>query len=297
MGGGIIGLEMGTVYHALGSQIDVVEMFDQVIPAADKDVVKIFTKRIEKKFNLLLETKVTAVEAKEDGIYVSMEGKGANETRRYDAVLVAIGRTPNGKLIDAQVAGVEVDERGFIRTDKQMRTNVPHIFAIGDIVGQPMLAHKGVHEGHVAAEVIAGQKHYFDPKVIPSIAYTEPEVAWVGKTEKECKAEGISYEVATFPWAASGRAIASDCSDGMTKLIFDKNTHRVIGGAIVGTNGGELLGEIGLAIEMGCDAEDLALTIHAHPTLHESVGLAAEVFEGTVTDLPNAKSEKEKIIC
>lgn len=294
MGGGIIGLEMGTVYHALGSNIDVVEMFDQVIPAADKDVVKIFTKRIEKKFSLLLETKVTAVEAKEDGIYVSMEGKGANETRRYDAVLVAIGRTPNGKLIDAHVAGVEVDERGFIRTDKQMRTNVPHIFAIGDIVGQPMLAHKGVHEGHVAAEVIAGKKHYFDPKVIPSIAYTEPEVAWVGKTEKECKAEGINYEVATFPWAASGRAIASDCSDGMTKLIFDKDTHRVIGGAIVGTNGGELLGEIGLAIEMGCDAEDLALTIHAHPTLHESVGLAAEVFEGTVTDLPNAKAKKKK---
>ncbi|TNH06364.1 dihydrolipoyl dehydrogenase [Testudinibacter sp. TR-2022] len=294
MGGGIIGLEMGTVYHALGSKIDVVEMFDQVIPAADKDIVKIYTKRIEKKFNLLLETKVTAVEAKADGIYVSMEGKAANETRRYDAVLVAIGRTPNGKLIDAGVAGVEVDERGFIRTDKQMRTNVDHIFAIGDVVGQPMLAHKGVHEGHVAAEVIAGKKHYFDPKVIPSIAYTEPEVAWVGKTEKECKAEGINYETALFPWAASGRAIASDCADGMTKLIFDKDSHRVIGGAIVGTNGGELLGEIGLAIEMGCDAEDLALTIHAHPTLHESVGLAAEVFEGTVTDLPNAKAKKKK---
>ncbi|CAM3776867.1 dihydrolipoyl dehydrogenase [Avibacterium endocarditidis] len=294
MGGGIIGLEMGTVYHALGSNIDVVEMFDQVIPAADKDIVQIYTKRIEKKFNLLLETKVTAVEAKEDGIYVSMEGKAANETRRYDAVLVAIGRTPNGKLIDANVAGVEVDERGFIHTDKQMRTNVPHIFAIGDIVGQPMLAHKGVHEGHVAAEVIAGQKHYFDPKVIPSIAYTEPEVAWVGKTEKECKAEGINYEVAKFPWAASGRAIASDCADGLTKLIFDKDTHRIIGGAIVGTNGGELLGEIGLAIEMGCDAEDLALTIHAHPTLHESVGLAAEVFEGSITDLPNPKAKKKK---
>lgn len=294
MGGGIIGLEMGTVYHSLGAEIDVVEMFDQVIPAADKDVVSIYTKRIEKKFNLLLETKVTAVEAKEDGIYVSMEGKAANETRRYDAVLVAIGRTPNGKLIDAHVAGVEVDERGFIRTDKQMRTNVSHIFAIGDIVGQPMLAHKGVHEGHVAAEVIAGQKHYFDPKVIPSIAYTEPEVAWVGKTEKECKAEGINYEVAKFPWAASGRAIASDCADGMTKLIFDKDSHRIIGGAIVGTNGGELLGEIGLAIEMGCDAEDLALTIHAHPTLHESVGLAAEVFEGSITDLPNPKAKKKK---
>ncbi|WPC73672.1 dihydrolipoyl dehydrogenase [Vibrio porteresiae] len=295
MGGGIIGLEMGTVYHALGSQIDVVEMFDQVIPAADKDVVKVFTKRISSKFNLMLETKVTAVEAKEDGIYVSMEGKKAPaQPERYDAVLVAIGRVPNGKLLDAEKAGLQVDERGFINVDKQMRTNVPHIFAIGDIVGQPMLAHKGVHEGHVAAEVIAGQKHYFDPKVIPSIAYTEPEVAWVGKTEKEAKAEGINYEVAVFPWAASGRAIASDCSDGMTKLIFDKETHRVIGGAIVGTNGGELLGEIGLAIEMGCDAEDIALTIHAHPTLHESIGLAAEVFEGSITDLPNAKAKKKK---
>ncbi|OOF83068.1 dihydrolipoyl dehydrogenase [Rodentibacter ratti] len=293
MGGGIIGLEMGTVYHALGSEIEVVEMFDQVIPAADKDVVAIYTKQIEKKFKLMLETKVTAVEAKDDGIYVSMEGKACNDTKRYDAVLVAIGRVPNGKLIDAGKAGVEVDERGFIHVDKQMRTNVPHIFAIGDIVGQPMLAHKGVHEGHVAAEVIAGQKHYFDPKVIPSIAYTEPEVAWVGKTEKECKQEGLNYEVAKFPWAASGRAIASECSEGMTKLIFDKDTHRILGGAIVGSNGGELLGEIGLAIEMGCDAEDIALTIHAHPTLHESVGLAAEVFEGSITDLPNAKAKKK----
>ena len=293
MGGGIIGLEMGTVYDALGSEVEVVEMFDQVIPAADKDVVAIYTKQVEKKFKLMLETKVTAVEAKDDGIYVSMEGKACNDTKRYDAVLVAIGRTPNGKLIDAGKAGVEVDERGFIHVDKQMRTNVPHIFAIGDIVGQPMLAHKGVHEGHVAAEVIAGKKHYFDPKVIPSIAYTEPEVAWVGKTEKECKQEGLNYEVAKFPWAASGRAIASECAEGMTKLIFDKDTHRVLGGAIVGSNGGELLGEIGLAIEMGCDAEDIALTIHAHPTLHESVGLAAEVFEGSITDLPNAKAKKK----
>ncbi|KMK51798.1 dihydrolipoamide dehydrogenase [[Actinobacillus] muris] len=293
MGGGIIGLEMGTVYEALGSEVEVVEMFDQVIPAADKDVVQIFTKLIEKKFKLMLETKVTAVEAKDDGIYVSMEGKACNDTKRYDAVLVAIGRVPNGKLLDAGKAGVEVDERGFINVDKQMRTNVPHIFAIGDIVGQPMLAHKGVHEGHVAAEVIAGKKHYFDPKVIPSIAYTEPEVAWVGKTEKECKQEGLNYEVAKFPWAASGRAIASECADGMTKLIFDKDTHRILGGAIVGTNGGELLGEIGLAIEMGCDAEDIALTIHAHPTLHESVGLAAEVFEGSITDLPNPKAKKK----
>ncbi|WP_059022068.1 dihydrolipoyl dehydrogenase [Vibrio coralliirubri] len=295
MGGGIIGLEMGTVYHSLGSKVEVVEMFDQVIPAADKDIVKVFTKRIKNKFKLMLETKVTAVEAKEDGIYVSMEGKKAPaEAERYDAVLVAIGRVPNGALIDAEKAGIEVDERGFINVDKQMRTNVPHIHAIGDVVGQPMLAHKGVHEGHVAAEVISGKKHYFDPKVIPSIAYTEPEVAWVGKTEKEAKAEGINYEVATFPWAASGRAIASDCADGVTKMIFDKDTHRVIGGAVVGTNGGELLGEIGLAIEMGCDAEDIALTIHAHPTLHESVGLAAEVFEGSITDLPNKKAVKKK---
>lgn len=295
MGGGIIGLEMGTVYYSLGSQIDVVEMFDQVIPAADKDVVRVYTKKIKKKFNLILETKVTAVEAKEDGIYVTMEGKKAPaEPVRYDAVLVAIGRSPNGKLLDAEKAGVNVDERGFINVDKQMRTNVPHIYAIGDIVGQPMLAHKGVHEGHVAAEVISGLKHFFDPKVIPSIAYTDPEVAWVGLTEKEAKEQGIAYETATFPWAASGRAIASDCSDGMTKLIFDKETHRVIGGAIVGVNGGELLGEIGLAIEMDCDAEDLALTIHAHPTLHESVGLAAEMYEGSITDLPNPKAKKKK---
>lgn len=294
MGGGIIGLEMGTVYGALGSEIDVVEMFDQVIPAADKDVVKVFTKQIKKKFNLILETKVTSVEAKDDGIYVTMEGKKAPaEPVRYDAVLVAIGRTPNGKLIDADKAGVKIDERGFIHVDKQMRTNVPHIYAIGDIVGQPMLAHKGVHEGHVAAEVIAGMKHYFDPKVIPSIAYTDPEVAWVGLTEKEAKEQGIAFESATFPWAASGRAIASDASEGMTKLIFEKDSHRVIGGAIVGVNGGELLGEIGLAIEMGCDAEDIALTIHAHPTLHESVGMAAEMYEGSITDLPNPKAKKK----
>lgn len=255
MGGGIIGLEMGTVYASLGSQIDVVEMLDQLIPAADKDIVRVYTKKVKNKFNLMMQTKVTAVEAKDDGIYVTMEGKKApTEAVRYDAVLVAIGRAPNGKSIDAEKAGINVDERGFTNVDKQMRTNVPNIYAIGDIVGQPMLAHKGVHEGHVAAEVISGLKHFFDPKVIPSIAYTDPEVAWVGLTEKEAKEQGIAYETASFPWAASGRAIASDCSDGMTKLIFDKETHRVIGGAIVGVNGGELLGEIGLAIEMGCDA-------------------------------------------
>lgn len=295
LGGGIIGLEMGTVYDSLGSKVEVVEFMDQLIPAADKDVVRLYTRQIKDKFHLMLETKVTVVEAKEDGIWVTFEGKNApNSAIRYDAVLVAVGRSPNGALIQADQAGVDVDERGFIHVDKQMRTNVPHIFAVGDIVGQPMLAHKGVHEGHVAAEVIAGKKHYFDPKVIPSIAYTHPEVAWAGVTEKEAKEQGLNYETAVFPWSASGRAIAVDADKGMTKLIFEKETNRILGGAIVGRNGGELLGEICLAIEMGADAEDIALTIHAHPTLHETVGLAAEVFEGSITDLPNPKAVKRK---
>ena len=295
LGGGIIGLEMGTVYNALGSQIDVVEFLDQLIPAADKDIVKVYNKTIKDTFNVMLETKVTGVEAKKDGLYVSFEGKKAPaKPVRYDKVLVAVGRKPNGKLVGADVAGVTVDERGFINVDKQMRTNVPHIFAIGDLVGQPMLAHKAVHEGHVAAEVVAGKKHYFDPKCIPSVAYTEPELAWVGLTDKEAKEQGINYEAASFPWAASGRAIASDATDGLTKLIFDKDTDRIIGGAMVGTNAGEMLGEIGLAIEMGADAEDIALTIHAHPTLNESIGLAAEIYEGSITDLPNPKAKKKK---
>jgi dihydrolipoamide dehydrogenase len=295
LGGGIIGLEMGTVYNALGSQIDVVEFLDQLIPAADKDIIKVYMKTIKNKFNTMLETKVTGVEAKKDGLYVTFEGKKAPaEPVRYDKVLVAVGRRPNGSLVAAEAAGVNVDERGFIAVDKQMKTNVPHIFAIGDLVGQPMLAHKAVHEGHVAAEVVAGKKHFFDPRCIPSVAYTEPEVAWVGLTEKEAKAEGINYEVASFPWAASGRAIASAATDGLTKMIFEKDSGCVIGGAIIGTNAGEMLGEIGLAIEMGADAEDLALTIHAHPTLNESIGLAAEVFEGSITDMPNPKAVKKK---
>ncbi|ALU42976.1 MULTISPECIES: dihydrolipoyl dehydrogenase [Pseudoalteromonas] len=295
LGGGIIGLEMGTVYRALGSQIDVVEFADQLVPAADKDVIKIYQKYVKDKFNVMLSTKVVAVEAKEDGIYVSFEGKQAPEGQvRYDKVLVAVGRTPNGKLLDADKAGVAVDERGFINTDKQMKTNVNHIYAIGDIVGQPMLAHKAVHEAHVAAEVISGKKHYFDPKCIPSIAYTDPEIAWVGVTEKEAKEQGLSIETAVFPWAASGRAIASARTEGQTKMIFDKETGRVIGGAMVGINAGEMLGEIGLAVEMGADAEDVALTIHAHPTLNESIGLAAEIFEGSITDLPNKKAVKKK---
>lgn len=294
LGGGIIGLEMGTVYRALGSQIDVVEFLDQLIPAADKDIIKIYQKYVKDKFNVMLETKVTAVEAKKDGLYVTFEGKQAPaEPVRYDKVLVAVGRRPNGGLVDADKAGVAVDERGFINVDKQMRTNVANIYAIGDLVGQPMLAHKAVHEGHVAAEVIAGQKHYFDPKCIPSVAYTDPEVAWVGLTEKEAKEQGVNYESANFPWAASGRAIASGRTEGMTKMIFDKDTNRVIGGAIVGINAGEMLGEIGLAVEMGADAEDVALTIHAHPTLNESIGLASEIFEGSITDLPNPKAKKK----
>ncbi|UAA38067.1 dihydrolipoyl dehydrogenase [Paraneptunicella aestuarii] len=294
LGGGIIGLEMGTVYRALGSQIDVVEFLDQLIPAADKDIIKIYQKYVKDKFNVMLETKVTAVEAKDDGLYVTFEGKQAPaEPVRYDKVLVAVGRRPNGKLVDADKAGVAVDERGFINVDKQMKTNVAHIYAIGDLVGQPMLAHKAVHEGHVAAEVIAGMKHYFDPKCIPSVAYTDPEVAWVGLTEKEAKEQGVNYETATFPWAASGRAIASGRTEGMTKLIFDKDSHRILGGAMIGINAGEMLGEIGLAVEMGADAEDIALTIHAHPTLNESIGLAAEVYEGSITDLPNPKAKKK----
>jgi dihydrolipoamide dehydrogenase len=294
LGGGIIGLEMGTVYHALGSKIDVVEFLDQLMPAADKDIVKMYMKTIKNKFNTMLETKVTGIEAKDDGLYVTFEGKQAPaEPVRYDRVLVAVGRKPNGSLVAAQKAGVTVTERGFIEVDKQMRTNVSNIFAIGDLVGQPMLAHKASHEGHVAAEVVAGKKHYFDPKCIPSVAYTEPEVAWVGVTEKEAIEQGLNYEVATFPWAASGRAIACAATDGLTKMIFEKDTGRIIGGAIVGTNAGEMLGEIGLAIEMGADAEDIALTVHAHPTLNESLGLAAELFEGSITDMPNPTAKKK----
>ncbi|MEX1222791.1 MAG: dihydrolipoyl dehydrogenase [Idiomarina sp.] len=295
LGGGIIGLEMGCVYSALGSTVDVVEMTDQLVPPADKDIIKSFMKQISGKFdNIMLNTKAAKVEAKKDGIHVTFEGdKAPAKPVKYDAVLVAVGRAPNGAKIDADKAGVKVTDRGFIEVDKQLRTNVKNIFAIGDLVGQPMLAHKAVHEGHVAAEVISGQKHYFDPKVIPSIAYTDPELAWAGLTEKEAKEQGVDYEVAVFPWSASGRAIAQGATAGMTKLLFDKN-NRIIGGATVGPNAGELLGEICLAIEMGCDAEDIALTIHAHPTLHESIGLAAEIQEGSITDMPNKKAKKKK---
>lgn len=287
IGGGIIGLEMGTVYDALGSKVSVVEFMDGLITGCDRDLVRPLQKRMEKRFeSIMLSTKVSKIEAKADGIHVDFEGASApKETQKYDRVLVSIGRRPNGKNIDADKAGVAVDDRGFIAVDKQMRTNVPHIFAIGDIVGQPMLAHKATHEAKVAAEVIAGHKVEFVASVIPSVAYTDPEIAWVGMTETDAKAKGIEIEKASFPWAASGRAISIARTEGATKLIFDKDTHRVIGAGIVGTNAGELLAEAVLAIEMGADAHDLGLTIHAHPTLSETVCFAAELKEGTITDM------------
>ncbi|HAF02052.1 MAG TPA: dihydrolipoyl dehydrogenase [Methylophilaceae bacterium] len=287
IGGGIIGLEMGTVYDALGTKVSIVEFMDGLITGCDRDLVRPLQKRMEKRFeSIMLSTKVSKIEAKKDGIYVSFEGENApKETQVYDRVLVSIGRRPNGKNIGAENAGVAVDERGFIAVDKQMRTNVPHIFAIGDIVGQPMLAHKATHEAKVAAEVIAGHKVEFVASVIPSVAYTDPEVAWVGMTETEAKAKGIEIEKASFPWAASGRALSIARTEGSTKLIFDKETHRIIGAGIVGVNAGELLAEAVLAIEMGADAHDLGLTIHAHPTLSETICFAAEVKEGTITDM------------
>jgi dihydrolipoamide dehydrogenase len=288
VGGGIIGLEMATVYAALGSQIDVVEMLDGLMTGADRDLVKVWEKYNAKRFaNVMLKTKTTKAEAKDDGIYVSFEGeKAPAEAQRYDLVLVAVGRSPNGGKIGADKAGVAVTDRGFINVDKQLRTNVPHIFAIGDLVGQPMLAHKAVHEAHVAAEAAHGEKAYFDALQIPSVAYTDPEVAWAGKTEDECKAQGIKYGKAVFPWAASGRAIANGRDEGFTKLIFDEETHRVIGGGIVGLNAGDLISEVCLAVEMGADATDIGKTIHPHPTLGESIGMAAELYEGVCTDLP-----------
>jgi dihydrolipoamide dehydrogenase len=293
VGGGIIGLEMGTVYSALGARLDVVEMQDGLMQGADRDLVKVWQKMNAPRFdNLMLKTKTVSAQAKKDGIYVTFEGEGApKEPQRYDLVLQAVGRTPNGKKIAADKAGVTVTERGFIEVDRQMRTNVPHIFAIGDIIGQPMLAHKAVHEGHVAAEVAAGQKSFFDARVIPSVAYTDPEVAWVGLTEDEAKKQGIQITKGMFPWAASGRAIANGRDEGFTKLLFDATTHKILGGGIVGTHAGDLISEVALAIEMGADVVDIGKTIHPHPTLGESVGLAAEAAEGHCTDLPPVRKK------
>jgi dihydrolipoamide dehydrogenase len=288
IGGGIIGLEMATVYSTLGARIDVVEMLDGLMTGADRDLVKVWEKMNAARFDkVMLKTRASAVEAKPDGLMVSFAGDQAPaEPQRYDMILVAVGRSPNGKVIAADKAGVAVGDRGFIPVDRQMRTNVPHIFAIGDIAAPPMLAHKAVHEGHVAAEVAAGSNALFEARQIPSVAYTDPEVAWAGLTEEECKAKGIAYGKAVFPWAASGRAIANGRDEGFTKLLFDDKTHRVIGGGIVGTHAGDLISEICLAIEMGCDPVDIGKTIHPHPTLSESIGMAAELFEGVCTDLP-----------
>ena len=286
IGGGIIGLEMATVYSELGSGVTIVELLDQLIPGADKDLVNPLFKRISKRYDAIyLTTKVTKVDAEADGLVVHFEGAKAPETATFDQVLVAVGRRPNGRAIGAERAGVAVDERGFINVDKQLRTNVPHIFAIGDVVGQPMLAHKAVHEGHVAAEVAAGKPSYFDVRGIPSVAFTDPEVAWVGVTESEAKAAGVKYGKGSFPWVASGRSLSLGRDEGMTKLLFDEATHRLIGAAAVGPNAGELIAETALAVEMGADATDIGLTVHPHPTLSETVGMAAEAFEGIITDL------------
>jgi dihydrolipoamide dehydrogenase len=286
VGGGIIGLEMATVYHALGSKVTVVELMDQIIPGADKDIVTPLMRGIEKRYETIyLKAKVTKVEAKPDGLYVLFEGGGAPVADRFDKVLVSVGRRPNGKSIGAENAGVAVDERGFIAVNRQMRTNQMHIFAIGDVVGQPMLAHKAMHEGKVAAEVAAGRNSSFDARVIPSVAYTDPEVAWVGLTENDAKAQGIGYGKGVFPWAASGRSLSLGRDEGITKVLFEEGSKRIIGCGIVGPNAGDLIAEAALAIEMGADAHDIGLTIHPHPTLSETFGLAAEMFDGSITDL------------
>ncbi|GAA6179178.1 dihydrolipoyl dehydrogenase [Shimia sp. NS0008-38b] len=294
LGGGIIGLEMATVYDALGSSVTIVEFMDQIIPGADKDVVKPLHKRIEGRYEAILtKTKVTAVDATDGGLKVTMEGPDGEKVDTFDKVLVAVGRRPNGGKVNAAAAGVAVDERGFIAVDSQQRTGQAHVFAIGDVVGQPMLAHKAVHEGKVAAEVAAGHKRHFDARVIPSVAYTDPEVAWVGVTETQAKAEGLKVGKGVFPWAASGRSLSLGRSEGLTKLIFDEESERVIGAGIVGPNAGDLIAEVALAIEMGADAVDLGHTIHPHPTLSETVNFAAEMFEGTITDLmPPRKRSK-----
>ena len=286
VGGGIIGLEMATVYDALGVKVSVVELTDGLMPGCDRDLVRPLERRIAKRYErIMVKTKVSKVEAAKDGLRVTFEAEPKVEPQVYDRVLIAVGRSPNGRNIGADAAGVLVNERGFVPVDRQMRTNVPHIFAIGDIAGAPMLAHKASHEGKLAAEVAHGEKRAFDARVIPSVAYTDPEVAWVGLTETDAKVKGTAYEKATFPWSASGRSLSLGRDDGLTKLLFDPATRRVIGGGIVGPNAGDLIAEVALAIEMGSDAADLGLTIHPHPTLSETVMFAAEAFEGTLTDL------------
>jgi dihydrolipoamide dehydrogenase len=286
LGGGVIGLEMAAVYSALGSKITVIEMMDQLIPGADRDIVAPLAKRLEKRYEKIqLETKVTAVEARPDGLHVAFEGKGRLGADVFDAMLVSVGRRPNGGAIGAAAAGIAVDGRGFIAVDRQMRTNVPHIFAVGDVVGQPMLAHKAAHEGRIAAEAAGGAKSAFDAKAIPAVAYTDPEVAWVGVTENEAKAKGVAFGKAVFPWAASGRSLSLGRDEGLTKTLWDEASGLLIGCGVVGPNAGDLIAEAALAIEMSCEAEDVGLTIHPHPTLSETFAMSAEAFAGTLIDL------------
>ncbi|QCI23756.1 dihydrolipoyl dehydrogenase [Buchnera aphidicola (Macrosiphoniella sanborni)] len=288
IGAGIIGLEMATIYSALGSNVDIIDRFNHFLPAVDEDISNAYIKSINKRFNLMLNTHIEKIKLEQSSLIVNIVRDGVDQKNIfYDNILVAVGRTPNIDKLGLDKIGLKINNFGFIEVNNQLQTNIPYIYAVGDVTGFPMLAHKGVHEGRIAAEVISGQKHYFEPTVIPSIAYTEPEVAWVGLNEKQAKKENIDYSVSTFPWNASGRAMASNCTMGLTKLLFNKRNNKIIGGSIIGTNAGELIGEVGLAIEMGCDAEDIALTIHAHPTLYESIGLSAEIFQGTATDVLN----------
>lgn len=292
IGSGAIGLEMATVYHALGVKIDIVEMCDQIMPILDEDIARLFYKKIKNSFNIINNTTISEVSPKEDRIYVHMKNNSdinIEYTNYYDAILIAVGRSPNTHTLNLKNIGININKHGFITVDSQMKTNIPHIFAIGDIIGHPMLAHKSIYEGHIVAEILSGKKYYYNAKAIPSIVYSDPEIAWVGITEKEAKIKHINYETAIFPWTALGKAITSDCTTGITKLIFDKNTHRIIGGTILGAHASEIIGEITLAIEMGCDVEDITLTIHAHPTLYESISLAATIYTGSITDLPNLK--------
>ncbi|QJC35692.1 dihydrolipoyl dehydrogenase [Enterobacteriaceae endosymbiont of Donacia sparganii] len=292
LGSGIIGLEMATIYQAFGSDIDIIDISDNFLPEVDNDIINVYKKTVKNKFNFILGTKVISIDNSQNLLQVHMTNDNNRSiySKKYDIILIAIGRKPNSNYINKKLNKILINNDGFINVDNQMRTNIPNIYAIGDVIGHPMLAHKGIHEGHLAAEVISGKNHYFVPKVIPSIAYTNPEISWVGITEKDAIKNNIDYKISSFPWTALGRAVSSNEEDGLTKLVVEKNSNRIIGGSIIGYNAGELLGEIGLAIEMGCDIEDIALTIHAHPTLYESIGIAAEIYTGSVTDILNNKN-------
>ncbi|QJC28172.1 dihydrolipoyl dehydrogenase [Enterobacteriaceae endosymbiont of Plateumaris braccata] len=289
LGGGIIGLEMATIYHALGTEINIIEMSNKILPLVDNDIMQVYNNSIKNKFNIMLNTKVISIDNKKDllKVYMTNDNNKSIFSKKFDIILTAIGRKPNSNFIKNNSFNIQTNNDGFIKVDNQMRTNISHIYAIGDVIGHPMLAHKGIHEGHLVAEIISGKNHFFIPKVIPSIAYTDPEIGWVGITEKDAKIKNINYGISSFPWNALGRGLCSNAENGLTKLIFDKNTNKIIGGLIIGYNAGELLGEISLAIEMGCDAEDISLTIHAHPTFYESIGITTEVFLGSATDILN----------